>query len=184
MELITPRLKIREFMESDYPALREMDCKAEIHTYEREMPSAEETRTKLDEYLKRQQETPRTSFTLAITIHPHDSARGIVKMTRLWEAIREWEVGWMVHPDVWGKGYAGEAAQKVMDWAFNELSTHRIVAFCHADNAASVRVMEKLGMHLDGRLRETRWLNGKWWDELVYSMLEKEWLAAGKLAAR
>jgi ribosomal-protein-alanine N-acetyltransferase len=40
-----------------------------------------------------------------------------------------------------------------------------------------VRVMEKLGMHCDGQLRETRWLNGRWWDEYVYAILDKEWNA-------
>ena len=63
-----------------------------------------------------------------------------------------------------------------MDWAFREHKVHRIVAFCHVGNPASVRVMEKLDMHQDGRLRETRWLNGRWWDEFVYSKLEKEWV--------
>jgi RimJ/RimL family protein N-acetyltransferase len=49
-----------------------------------------------------------------------------------------------------------------MDWGFRELNVHRIVAFCHSGNAASVRVMEKLGMHQNGRLRETRLLNSRW----------------------
>jgi RimJ/RimL family protein N-acetyltransferase len=35
--------------------------------------------------------------------------------------------------------------------------------------------MEKLGMHQDGLLRETRWLRGMWNDEYVYAILEKEW---------
>jgi RimJ/RimL family protein N-acetyltransferase len=98
-----------------------------------------------------------------------------LKFARQWEAIREWEVGWAIHPDEWGKGYATEAARQVMDWGFRELDIHRIVAFCHASNSASVRVMEKLGMHQDGMLRETRWLRGEWWDEYVYAILEKDW---------
>ena len=89
--------------------------------------------------------------------------------------IREWEVGWAVHPDVWGRGIAAEAAWHLMDWGFHELNIHRIVAFCHAGNAASIRVMEKLGMQRDGKLRETRWLDAKWNDEYVYSVLEREW---------
>ncbi len=148
---------------------------SEMYTYERELPTEGDTRSALDEYIKNQQEVPRTLFRFAVTIQPADKARGIVKLSRQWELIREWEVGWAVRPQEWGKGYAGEAARAVMDWAFRELNVHRIVAFCHADNAASVRVMEKLGMHQDGRLSETRWLNGKWWDEYVYSVLEREW---------
>jgi RimJ/RimL family protein N-acetyltransferase len=146
-----------------------------MHTYEREFPSEDETRKSLEEYIRNQDEVPRTSYRFAITIPPSDTVRGLLKLSRQWDAIREWEIGWAVHPDEWGKGYAGEAAKYVINWAFTELNIHRVVAFCHANNAASVRVMQKLGMHQDGRLRETRWLKGTWWDEFVFSILEKEW---------
>ena len=175
MELITRRLKLREFVEADFHAYREMDSRPEMHTYEREPPNEADTRQSLKEYISNQQEVPRTTFRLAITVQPEDTVRGIVKLSRQWDAIREWEVGWAVHPDEWGKGYATEAAWQVMDWAFEELNVHRVVAFCHAANAASVRVMEKLGLRQDGKLRETRWLNGNWWDEYVYAVLEKDW---------
>jgi [ribosomal protein S5]-alanine N-acetyltransferase len=182
MELITSRLRLREFMQGDFAALRDMESRPEMHTYEREPPSETDTRNSLDEYIRDQSETPRTTFRFAITISPQDTVRGILKISRQWEAIREWEVGWAVHPAEWGNGYAVEAAGKVIDWAFSEMNVHRIVAFCHADNAASVRVMEKLGMHQDGRLRETRWLRGIWWDEFVYSILEREWKLFARLA--
>jgi len=175
MELITPRLQLRDFGEVDIQALLDMDAKPEMHKYERDHPSVEDTRNKLESYLKDQLETPRKSFILGVTIPPKDEIRGIVKLSRQWEAIREWEAGWGVHPDEWGKGYATEAAWYLMNWGFRELNIHRIVAYCHADNAASIRVMKKLGMHQDGRLRETRWLNGEWWDEYVYAVLEREW---------
>jgi ribosomal-protein-alanine N-acetyltransferase len=175
MEFITSRLLLREFVEGDYLALFDLDSRPEMHTYERELPGEAETRRTLDEYIRNQGEEPRTTYKFAITIPPDETARGILKLSREWEAIREWEVGWAIHPDDWGKGYAREAARQVLDWAFKELNVHRIVAFCHSGNSASVRVMEKLGMHQDGRLRETRWLGGSWWDEYVYSILEREW---------
>jgi ribosomal-protein-alanine N-acetyltransferase len=175
MEFITARLIIREFKERDFEALREIDSRPEMHIYERDLPGEADTRSALDEYIKNQLEVPRTTFRFAMTIPPEDTAVGLIKLARQWELIREWEVGWAVNPQVWGKGYAGETAWAVMDWAFRELNVHRIVAFCHVDNAASVRVMEKLGMHQDGQLRETRWLHGKWWDEYLFSILDREW---------
>jgi ribosomal-protein-alanine N-acetyltransferase len=181
MELITSRLLLREFVERDFQALRDMDSRPEMHTYERELPSEAETHRSLEEFIKNQQEEPRTTFRFAITILPQDTVRGILKLTQEWEAIREWEVGWAIHPDEWGKGYAGEAARQAMNWAFKERNVHRIVAFCHAGNIASVRVTEKLGMHQDGRLRETRWVRGQWWDEFVYSILEREWVSYSDL---
>jgi [ribosomal protein S5]-alanine N-acetyltransferase len=175
VELNTPRLRLREFNELDFLAFREMNSRAEMHTYEREQPGSDETRVTLESFLNDPIEVPRTTYRLAITIKPHDTVKGIVKLARQWEAIREWEVGWAVHPDEWGKGYATEAAWYLMDWGFRDLSIHRIVAFCHASNTASVRVMEKLGMQQDGKLRATRWLHGEWWDEYVYAVLDKEW---------
>jgi ribosomal-protein-alanine N-acetyltransferase len=175
MELITPRLRLRDFVEGDFLAMRDMDARPEFNTYEREFASEADTRKSLDESISTQRDHPRTIFRLAITIPSEDIARGVLKISRQWEKIREWEVGWAVHPDLWGKGYASEAAWHVIDWGFRELNIHRVVAFCHASNTSSVRVMEKLGMHQDGRLRETRRLNGKWWDEFVYAVLEREW---------
>ncbi len=175
MELITQHLRLRELGEGDYQAFRAMDLIPEMHIYERELPNEGETRQRLAEAINNQRANPRTMYMLGITIQPDDVVKGIVKLSRQWEQIREWEVGWAVHRDEWGKGYATEAAREMMEWGFRELNIHRIVAFCHAENAASVRVMEKLGMHQDGRLRETRWLRGRWWDELVYAVLEREW---------
>lgn len=175
MEVLTPRLRLREFREADILALIEMDSIPEMHTFERELPSVEDTRKKLADILTDQQEVSRKSFIMGITIPPGDIIRGIAKLSRQWEAIREWEVGWAIHPEEWRKGYATEAAWYLIDWGFKQLNIHRIVAYCHVDNAASVRVMQKLGMHQDGRLRETRWLNSGWWDEYVYAILDKEW---------
>jgi ribosomal-protein-alanine N-acetyltransferase len=179
MEIITPRLKLREFIEDDFTALREMDCTPEFNAYERSQVSEDETRRSLEESLSSQLEIPRTTYRLAITIPPHAVVRGIIKISCLYARIREWEVGWAVHPDEWNKGYATEAARSMLDWAFRELNSHRVVAFCHVSNAASVRVMEKLGMHRDGMLRETRWLGGAWWNEYVYAILEREWVTSG-----
>jgi ribosomal-protein-alanine N-acetyltransferase len=60
------------------------------------------------------------------------------------------EVGlyWAVAPGQRGKGYAVEAAQGLIDFAFAEMHLHRIVATTEYDNLASQRVMEKLGMEL------------------------------------
>jgi ribosomal-protein-alanine N-acetyltransferase len=175
MQLTTPRLLLREFSHSDLAALREIDSKPEMHTYERELPEDKDTRQSLEELINDQKVQPRTSYRLAITLPPDPSARGIIKLSRQWAAIREWEVGWAVHPDDWGRGIASEAAWHLMDWGFKELDIHRIVAFCHAENVASIRVMEKLGMRRDGCLRETRWLGGKWNDEFLYAVLEHDW---------
>jgi len=56
------------------------------------------------------------------------------------------ELGWIVHRDYWGHGYAVEAAQGLIDFFAEKMNLKRFIAHCDAENQASVRVMEKLGM--------------------------------------
>jgi ribosomal-protein-alanine N-acetyltransferase len=61
------------------------------------------------------------------------------------------EIGYSVLPAYQGQGYATEAAEALINWGLAQPGTRRIVANCRADNAASIRVLEKAGMHRTGR---------------------------------
>lgn len=76
----------------------------------------------------------------------------LAEPTFLPEIMPVTEVGWRVKRDRWGRGYAPEAARAVIGFAFGELGLDRVVSCIHSENAASVRVAEKLGMTLE---RET-----------------------------
>jgi ribosomal-protein-alanine N-acetyltransferase len=56
------------------------------------------------------------------------------------------EVGWSVAPERWGEGFATEAAASSIAWGFDRIGLAEIVSFAMVENAASLRVMEKLGM--------------------------------------
>ncbi|MEM6772576.1 MAG: GNAT family N-acetyltransferase, partial [Bacteroidota bacterium] len=59
------------------------------------------------------------------------------------------DIGWRLHPDVWGQGLATEGARACLDFAFGELGLDQVVAVAVKQNAPSIRVMEKLGMEYD-----------------------------------
>jgi RimJ/RimL family protein N-acetyltransferase len=65
----------------------------------------------------------------------------------------------------------------MVGYGFNELGVHRIWSWCIADNVRSVRVLERLGLRPEGRLREKEYFKGRGWDHLVFGMLEDEWRA-------
>jgi ribosomal-protein-alanine N-acetyltransferase len=174
MELATPRLVLREIRESDFADLHEIYSDPETQRFERIPLSEEESRSKLKDFITPQTEKPRTRFFFAVTVRPEDKLIGFIKLALNIEEAREYEIGWMVKRAYWGKGYAPEAALEVLSFAFTQLNTHRVVAFCNAKNVPSYRVMEKLGMQREGYLRETRQLNNTWHDELVYAILERE----------
>ncbi|HET7450375.1 MAG TPA: GNAT family protein [Gaiellaceae bacterium] len=77
-----------------------------------------------------------------------------------------------------GKGFATEAARAVVDWAFATAGMHRVVGRTEARNAASARVLEKLGMRLEAHFVENEWVKNEWQSELVYSVLDREWSAS------
>jgi RimJ/RimL family protein N-acetyltransferase len=63
----------------------------------------------------------------------------------------------------------------MLAFGFERLDLHRIWAECVADNRASARVLEKLGMRREAHFRESGFFKGRWWDSLVYAMLDHEW---------
>lgn len=84
------------------------------------------------------------------------------------------EIGWVVHPEVGGRGLATEAAGALIDYAFGALGIRRLVARVDALNAPSRRVCEKLGMRAEAHLLENEWFKGRWGDEVDYALLARE----------
>jgi len=174
MEIITTRLKIREFNSDDLDALLQMDLHPLVNRFEPGTLTPEDIRYRLEGALEWAAEIPRKIYKLAITIPPDDCLRGRITLKHSASGDEEWMLGWTLHPDYWGKGYASEAALSVLNFAFSELHAHRVSAYCHADNSASIRVMERIGMKFEGRMRERIFLDGRWYDELVYGILVNE----------
>ncbi|WP_187432525.1 GNAT family N-acetyltransferase [Agromyces mariniharenae] len=87
------------------------------------------------------------------------------------------ELGWVLHPDVQGRGYAREAAAALRDFAFEHLNPHRVQAFLDARNAASAALCERLGMRREASLLEEEYNDGEWQDTAVYGILRREWAA-------
>ena len=64
------------------------------------------------------------------------------------------ELGYWIGKPYWNQGYATEAAQAVVDYAFTALRLRRVFAHHFSRNVASGRVLKKIGMHHEGRLRQ------------------------------
>ena len=85
------------------------------------------------------------------------------------------EIGWALHSDYRGKGYAFEAAHACLEHGFSALHLHRITATCDPQNTRSIHLAEKLGMTREGRMREVIRKDGAWRDLLLYAILSHEW---------
>ncbi len=85
------------------------------------------------------------------------------------------EIGYRLGIPHQGKGYVTEAAKALLAVLFNSFKVHKVIAYCVEQNQASWNVMQKLGMKREGCLREHSQLNGAWFDELVYGILQREY---------
>jgi RimJ/RimL family protein N-acetyltransferase len=85
-----------------------------------------------------------------ITLAGDDRVIGAVS-TRLDRHMAD--VGYLLGRRHWGRGYATEAARAIVDWTFSVPTVHRVWATCDTENAASARVLEKIGLVLEGTLR-------------------------------
>jgi RimJ/RimL family protein N-acetyltransferase len=85
------------------------------------------------------------------------------------------ELGWVLDPQHTGRGYATEAVRALVDIAFNGLGLRRVTAACFADNEASWRLMERLGMRRETyNVRDSLHRSGEWLDGMVYALLADE----------
>lgn len=176
MNLTTQRLLLREFAEADWPAvLAYQSNPLYLRYYEWTGRTEADARAFVGMFLERQREQPRTKFQLAVVLRETGQLIGNCGIRKASAESPEADIGYELAPEYWGQGYATEAALAIVAFGFGELKLHRLWSWCVADNVGSARVLEKLGMRLEGRLREKEWYKGRWWDWLIYGMLEQEW---------
>ena len=81
------------------------------------------------------------------------------------------EMGYWLAEEYWGRGIITEAARQAIEFGFKNFDINRIFARPFSSNLASQRVLEKAGMKLEARLEKSIFKNGRYLDELIYSVL-------------
>jgi RimJ/RimL family protein N-acetyltransferase len=86
------------------------------------------------------------------------------------------EIGYVLDPAHAGQGYATEAARALLRLCFEGLGVRRVTALCFADNEASWRLMERLGMRREQHtVRDSLHRDRGWLDGYGYALLAEEW---------
>jgi RimJ/RimL family protein N-acetyltransferase len=173
----TNRLTLRPFVDDDFDAFHAMRSHEEVVRYLYEEPfSPAQSRDLLDRKIVGASWAKEGDW-LSVAVVERDSRLtvGDVGMSWVSERDRTGEIGFIFDPRHQGKGFATEAAGALLGWAFETAGLHRVVGRLEARNAASARVLEKLGMRLEAHLVENEWVKGEWQSELVYAILDREW---------
>lgn len=96
---------------------------------------------------------------------------------------RRAELGFAVLRSWWGRRVASRALPPVVDFAFERLGLHRLEADADPRNQASLRILERLGFHREGLLRERYFQEDEAQDAVVFGLLRRDWLTRKALAS-
>jgi RimJ/RimL family protein N-acetyltransferase len=171
----TERLLLRPYRAADIDVLHDIQSRPEVVRYLYWEPRTRERVEQVIGESTAEIEAEGQSLQLAIEPRGSDTMVGDVILMYITEAHQQGEIGYVLHPDHQGHGYATEAAREMLRLGFEQLGLHRIIGRLEARNSASAAVLERLGMRLEAHLRENEWVKGEWQSELVYAMLATEW---------
>lgn len=184
--ITTERLLLRPFVPGDLEALAAMHGHAQVARFLDWEPMSHEAVTALLERILPYTAIDDRSDGLRLATVLRGSGE-LVGDVSLWcepGNRSQAEIGFVFHPDFQGHGFALEAATVLIRLGFGELGLHRIIGRCDGDNAASARLMERLGMRREAHFRQAELIKGEWRDELIYAMLAEDWRAGRPAASR
>ncbi len=175
-DLRLDRLRLREWREDDWVQAHVYASDPEVVRYLDWGPNTEdETRAFIRDTMHARQASPRLHYDLAVALAESDE---VIGGCRIWiesAEHREASIGYSLARTQWGHGYATELARGLLRVGFESLGLHRIWAIVEPENVVSARVLEKLGMQREGRLRDHRYAKGRWRDSVLYAILAPEW---------
>ncbi|MDL4812711.1 GNAT family N-acetyltransferase [Actinomadura opuntiae] len=173
----TERLSLRPFREDDLDGLYAYQSLPEVARFLYWEPrDREESRSFLREKMAASAlEKEGDWLVLAIEWRATGDLVGEVNLQWRSREHRQGEIGYILNPAFHGRGIATEAAGAVLRLGFEGLGLHRIVGRLDGRNAASARVLERLGMRREAHLLQNEIVKGEWTDEVIYAMLRDEW---------
>lgn len=170
------RMRLRPYVPSDYDNFYDLHRREDVARHLPWPPRSESAATvALERHFNPRLEESGDHLTLAAD--DVDTSRLVGEFVLILRSTihQQGEIGYILHPDFAGRGLATEGAQHMLDLAFSELMLHKVVARTSVANAASARVLDKVGMRREGHLLDSEYFKGRWNDEFVYGMVRPEW---------
>ena len=173
----TARLNLREFVAADLAAVHAYSSDPRVTRYLFFGPRDEQSSADyLEELLASQRERPRTRFELAVEEIATARLIGACDLSLIEAKVVD--LGYMLGVEQWGNGYATEIALALIDAAFSELRAERVISTVDVNNAASIRVLEKVGMRWEAVYRRHRRAKNRWWDCHLFTLPRAVWEAS------
>jgi len=175
--LPTPRLRLRALVPADAPALHAIFSDLAVVRYWSAPPL-----TDLAEAAALQAEIDalfqaRTLLQWGIVRADEDRVLGTCTLAEIDLHHQRAAIGFALGRASWGQGFAREAVQALVDFAFLELDLHRLAADADPRNHRSLALLESLGFVREGHQRESYFVSDEWQDAVLFGLLRREWQA-------
>jgi RimJ/RimL family protein N-acetyltransferase len=179
--LETTRLTLRSFQQGDLTSFVAYRSDPEVARYQSwETPYSDKRAAEFFSELERTQPgTPGEWYQIAIEEKASGTTIGDCAFCVLTEDELQAGIGFTLATAYQGRGYATEAAARLLGYLFGDLSLHRVRANCDAENEPSWRLLERIGMRREAHLVEAAWFKGRWSTEYHYAILRREWESRG-----
>lgn len=168
MEIITKRLMIRPYKESDVSDAVEFLLNKEMMHY---IPESFNSEQDVLDFITNKEHQEKF---FPIVLLEEEKVIGHLSFEPFF-GDHSYEIGWIFYEDYHQKGYAKEAAYALLDWGFKEKNIHRVIATCQPENIGSWKLMESLGMRREAFFKACIPFEDGWWDEYYYAVLNSEW---------
>lgn len=175
----TERLRLRPFAETDLDELANILARPDVMRYlDREPMTRQEVAAALRQRVTMNRLNEQgDNLMLVIEIGETGQLIGSINLIWVSEEHAQGEIGYTLHPDHQGHGYASEATRAIIEFGFREIELHRIIGCCDDRNERSIRLLERVGMRREAHFREIEWSKGEWCSQYVYAILRDEWQA-------
>ncbi len=174
-DILARRVRLRWLTDDDVDDLFAVFSDPEVMRYWSSPPfeSREQAQDLVDEI--RRHFADKSLFQWGIELVDEGRVIGTCTLAEPSEQNRRAEVGFALGRAWWGRGYAREAVEALLGFAFGQLGLHRIEADADPRNAASIGLLERVGFVREGTLRE-RWIvAGETQDTAFFGLLRREW---------
>ena len=165
MELTTPRMRLRSAQPGDLAAIHAIMTRADAMRWWSTPPhvSTNQTRTWLDSMIANGPDHP----DLVIEFEGQ-----VIGKAGFWAPP---DIGYILHPDYWGRGLATEALEAVINHIYATRRFDVLTAEVDPGNAASIRLLERLGFVKTGQAERTMQVGDAWVDSVYYGLQRRVW---------
>lgn len=174
LTLTSERLSIRRFVADDSALEIAAQQDREVVKYIREPLTDEQARAFFEKVIAPYEGNEGEWAGFCVERSEDNQAVGAISFRIESSASEVAEIGYRFNPDFQGKGYAFEAVRCLVDFLFAQVKVHKVVAYCDPENLPSYKLMEKLAMQREGRLRQHYRLGEQFRDVYIYGLLASE----------